>query len=129
MKPERKGSMLVVDDQPNSIAVTTQILKTLGYNDIDCANSVEQARKQILTKRYDGVFCDWHMPEQNGIELLRALGNEDQRIRPRFFFLSIDKNWGRLADARTNGADGYIIKCNRPMLLREKIAKAIQDAA
>ena len=129
MRTERRGAILVVDDQPNSVSVTTQILKTLGYNDVDCAYSVDEARKHILNKRYDRVFCDWHMPAQNGLELLRSLTNEDQRIRPKFFFLSIDKNWGRMTDARTNGADGYIVKCNRPLALREKIAKAINEAA
>ncbi len=128
MNTMRKGSMLVVDDQPNSIAVATQVLRTLGYADIDRATSVEEAYNQIVNKRYAAVFCDWHMPMANGLQLLQELEQRFPRERPKFYFLTIDKNWGRMADARTNGADGFIVKCTRPILLKEKIAKALEAA-
>lgn len=128
MLARRKGSMLVVDDQVNSITVATQVLRTLGYSDIDKASSVEEAYNQIISKRYAAVFCDWHMPMANGLQLLQELELRFPRDRPKFYFLTIDKNWGRMADARTNGADGFIVKCNRPILLKEKIAKALEAA-
>jgi len=65
-----KGSILVVDDEPEIRQLVGEILVDEGY-EVTVANGAVQARAACLERRPDLVLLDIWMPEVDGIELLK----------------------------------------------------------
>jgi two-component system chemotaxis response regulator CheY len=128
MMVSRGSSVLVVDDQSSSVAVTQSILSALGFRDIDTATSVPSAVERVRSKKYDLVFSDWHMAPLDGPELYRQITKRSYPHKPRFYFLTMDGRWGCAATARQLGADGLIVKTCRPMDLFYRINEAVGQA-
>ncbi|GAB2837394.1 response regulator [Pseudoduganella ginsengisoli] len=63
--------ILVVEDNPDSLFLAAEILRTLGY-DVDTAESGELALKQLSANPRDILFTDVSLPGMSGIDLARA---------------------------------------------------------
>ncbi len=119
------ASILVVDDQQVAAAVTQSILVRLGFTNTDAVNSAADAIEKIRHRRYDLVFCDWHMPQTDGPELFRQIKLTAGSKRPKFYFLTGDSRWGCMVTARDLGADGLLIKPQRPAELMQRISQTL----
>ena len=67
---ERRGHVLVVDDEPDIRALVTEILGDEGYG-VDAADGAETARELRRARRPDVILLDVWMPGTDGITLLR----------------------------------------------------------
>lgn len=68
--------LLVIDDDASMLEVLQQRLETEGY-DVETAQNGVQALQLIRSCAYDLVITDIVMPDMDGIELIRALREED----------------------------------------------------
>ena len=125
MAVPQTASILLVDDQPISMAVTEVALLRLGFRKIDKATSGEAAFESIRSNRYDVIFSDWHMSPMNGPALLRSVISAAGVRRPKFFFLTGDAGWASMVTARELGADGHLLKPQRPQDLVKKLSDAL----
>ena len=64
---------LVVDDEESVVDVLERILLSLGIEDISLAFNGETAIMAYKITNPDIIFCDFQMPEMNGLELLAKL--------------------------------------------------------
>nr|WP_189673306.1 MULTISPECIES: response regulator transcription factor [unclassified Pseudomonas] len=72
-KPSSEVKVLVVDDQPLIVEQLCEFLESQGHPCVP-ANSTDQAIERYLADHSIGlVVCDLHMPQRDGIELVRAL--------------------------------------------------------
>lgn len=74
-----KKCILVVDDEPNSLFVTSQILKDQSYQVITAENG-NIALKKIRSENINAVITDERMPGMSGMEVLRETKKIDARI-------------------------------------------------
>src|SRR5579862_8370589 len=65
--------ILVVDDNRTMVRITTELLRQVGYVNVDGAADGSQALAMAAKKTYDLVISDWNMAEVKGLDLLRAL--------------------------------------------------------
>jgi PAS domain S-box-containing protein len=66
--------VLVVDDEEAIVAVTSEVLKNLGYEPVGCADGdAALSAFQAAPERVDAVIADEVMPGLTGTELARAL--------------------------------------------------------
>ena len=72
-----KGSILVVDDEPEIRQLVSEILVDEGY-EVTTANGAVQARAACLERRPDLVLLDIWMPEVDGIELLKEWSDDGE---------------------------------------------------
>ncbi len=119
-------SILLVDDQQSSIAITQSILNRLGYKKVETVNSASEAFELIRTRHFDIVFSDWHMQPMNGDELLRQVKRTAGHKCPKFYFLTGDSGFGCIVTARELGADGLLVKPQRTFDLMNKIAATMK---
>jgi two-component system chemotaxis response regulator CheY len=119
------ASILVVDDQQVATAVTQSILQRLGFSNTDTANSASQAIELIRNRKYDVVFCDWHMAPTDGPELFRQVKAAAGSRRPKFYFLTSDSRWACTVTARDLGAEGLLLKPQRPLELMQRLSQAL----
>ncbi|MDD0977212.1 response regulator transcription factor [Pseudomonas fontis] len=72
-KPVSPVKVLVVDDQPLIVEELCEFLEGSGYRCVPCQSSVQAITRFADDERIGLVVCDLHMPERDGIELVRAL--------------------------------------------------------
>lgn len=119
------SSILVVDDQSVSLALTQAALARLGYANVETVQSPVDAFEAIRTRRFELVLSDWHMPKMDGPELFRQVQRIAGSRRPRFFFLTADNGWAPHVACRELGADGLLIKPKRPMDMLQTLSRAL----
>ncbi|MEN5037482.1 response regulator transcription factor [Pseudomonas sp. TWI929] len=72
-RPFSEMKILVVDDQPVIVEQLCEFLETQGYHCL-AAHSTDEAIARYLADEAIGlVLCDLHMPDRDGIELVRQL--------------------------------------------------------
>jgi two-component system LytT family response regulator len=78
MPMDFKMCALVVDDEDSARKLMLKILEETGhFEEIQVANSVENAQKTLLDFRPDLIFLDIKMPGKYGIEFVNDLDFED----------------------------------------------------
>lgn len=106
---KRKKHILVIDDEPAWLKITSHILRTHGY-DVLTAGSGAEALKALTNFKPDLIFSDVRMPDMNGFDLVDSLKrNPVTSSTPVIFFSAIDDYDARKV-ARTLGAVDYLIK-------------------
>jgi two-component system, sensor histidine kinase and response regulator len=109
MPVKRKKHILVIDDEPAWLKITSHILRNHGY-DVQTAGSGAEALRALLKFRPDLIFSDVRMPDMNGFDLVDNLKrNPATSSTPVIFFSAIDDYDARKV-ARTLGAVDYLIK-------------------
>jgi PAS domain S-box-containing protein len=70
----RSASLLLVDDERDSLQATARLLRRRGYR-VDTANTTEEALNLAATdpQRYDALMLDYWMPGSTGAQLLATL--------------------------------------------------------
>lgn len=102
-------TILVVDDSPTELQLTTSALRARGYR-IRTASDGEDALAQIQAERPDLVVLDVVMPKKNGFQVCRDLkSSPETKDIPIILVTSknqeVDKFWGM-----KQGADEYLTK-------------------
>jgi CheY-like chemotaxis protein len=109
MPINRKKQILVIDDEPAWLKITSHILRGHGY-EVLTAGSGEEALKALKMFIPDLIFSDVRMPDMNGFDLVDHLKrNPETSSTPVIFFSAIDDYDARKV-ARTLGAVDYLIK-------------------
>ena len=77
--------VLVVDDYKTMIRIIRNLLKQLGFSNVDEASDGSAALNMMRQKQYGLVISDWNMEPMTGFELLRA-----SRPSPRAAWIELD---------------------------------------
>ncbi|WP_374009879.1 response regulator [Leifsonia sp. LS-T14] len=124
MKPIR---VLVVDDDTMAANGLTMILNTA--EDIDvvgrCSDGDEVAAA-VAAHHPDVVLCDVRMPRMDGVAVVQSF----RRTTPRFLMMTAFDEDGRVLDAVTAGAAGFMLKDEDPHRILDAVRQvAAGDAA
>ena len=118
--------VLHVDDEAGFLAVAKQCLEEQSKIQVAAALSAEEALEKLKTSEYDVIICDYQMPGQNGLELLRKLrpqGNDT----PFILFTCKDKE-EIVIEALNSGVYRYIEKEGKAEVTYEELKRSICDA-
>ena len=121
-------SVLVVDDSTFIRNLVISALKTINITHIKEAADGRQAYAALQKKRFDLIICDWHMPELNGIDLLKKIRSDERLKNIPFIMLTSDVTTENVKQAITSGVDEYLTKPFRTDPLIEKVLRLL-DAA
>jgi CheY-like chemotaxis protein len=107
MNNERSiNKILVVDDTQIIRDLLVEVLREDGY-DVEVAEDGIQAVEMVSETDYDLIFCDVHMPKQNGLITARRIMEMSKAAK----LIMTDSYPDKLAKEATNeGAFGYICK-------------------
>jgi CheY-like chemotaxis protein len=114
--------VLLVDDEPKNLFALSALLENLGAR-IHCAQSGEEALRQVLKREYAAILLDVRMPGIDGFETAAAIRSLERTRRVPIIFLSGE------GDRRVDGRDAYsefILKPVEPMVLRPRVAAHLQ---
>ena len=119
-----KKKILVVDDEPNILRLTTYRLEKLGYDILTAVNGKE-AFDTIQNEKPDLVLLDLLLPVMSGIDVCKKAKNDEKLKQIPIILFTADSNTMTAERARKFGADDYITKPFDPDELIEKVKKAI----
>lgn len=109
--------LLVVEDQPSLLDAISTYLKRHGFV-VDEARNLSLARSYSKTSVYDGVFLDMALPDGNGLDYLRELRKNGNKV-PVIVMTARDQISDRIQGLKA-GADDYVVK---PFDLDEVLAR------
>jgi signal transduction histidine kinase/CheY-like chemotaxis protein len=126
---EKKGLVLVVEDNMINQKVAVRFLERLGYRSICAANGLE-AIKLVDEITFDIILMDCQMPEMDGFEAtrrIRALDGECSRIP--IIAMTAGAMKGDRDLCLESGMDDYISKPVKPETLTEAIMRNLGGKA
>lgn len=72
----RKTSTLVIDDNPQSLDLMSQILTGFRPQKLTLCQSADEARQLLATQSFGLILIDYAMPEENGLHLARYIRSD-----------------------------------------------------
>jgi CheY-like chemotaxis protein len=109
MTSKIKKHILIIDDEPTWLKISSHILRDCGY-DVYTAGSGKEAIKALTSYKPDLILSDVRMPDMNGFDLVDNLKQIPAAMTtPIIFFSAIDDYDARKV-ARTLGAVDYLVK-------------------
>ena len=117
---------LVVDDFSTMRRIVRNLLKELGFVNVQEAEDGVEALKKLRADTFDFVVSDWNMPNMTGIELLKEI-RADARLKTLpVLMVTAEAKRENIIEAAQAGASGYVVKPFTAATLDEKLKKIFQ---
>lgn len=120
---------LIVDDFATMRRIVRNILKEIGYQNVDEAEDGQEALKKLRAGAFDFVVSDINMPNMNGFDLLRQIRTDDALKSLPVLMVTAEAKKEDIIMAAQAGASGYIVKPFTKATLEEKLAKILKKVA
>ena len=117
--------ILVVDDYSTMIRIICNLLKQIGYQNIDNANDGATALAKMRAKRYGLVISDWNMEPMSGYDLLKEVRADAALATTPFIMITAESKTENVIAAKRAGVSNYIVKPFNAQTLQNKIAAVI----
>jgi two-component system chemotaxis response regulator CheY len=114
---------LVVDDFSTMRRIVRNLLKELGFTDVDEAEDGVVALQKLKGERFDFVVSDWNMPNMTGIDLLKAIRADAALKHLPVLMVTAEAKKENIIEAAKAGASGYVVKPFTAATLDEKLNK------
>ena len=113
--------ILVVDDYKTMIRIIRNLLKQLGFDDVDEAADGSEALNKMRAKKYGLVISDWNMEPMTGYELLKEVRADTGLSKTPFIMVTAESKTENVIAAKKAGVDNYIVKPFNAQTLKSKI--------
>ena len=121
MSADSTMPILVVDDYQTMVRIICNLLKQIGYENVDTASNGAQALERIAEKKYGLIISDWNMQPMTGFELLVKLKGEPEHADIPFIMVTAESKTDNVIAARKAGVSSYIVKPFNAATLKAKI--------
>lgn len=121
--------ILVVDDYNTMVRIIRNLLKQIGYHDIDDACEGAAALEMMRAKPYDLVICDWNMEPMTGFDVLLAMRKDTALKSVPFIMVTAESRSEHVQAAKGSGANGYVVKPFNAGTLKNKIDQVFETIA
>jgi two-component system, chemotaxis family, chemotaxis protein CheY len=128
MAADASMSILIVDDYNTMIRIIRNLLKQLGFNNVDEATDGSAALAKMREKSYGLVISDWNMTPMTGYDLLREIRADPVLRTTRFIMVTAESKTDNVIAAKKAGVDNYIVKPFNAQTLQHKIHSVFSDA-
>ena len=115
--------ILVVDDFSTMRRIVRNLLKELGFSNVDEAEDGVDALKKLRAETFDFVVSDWNMPNMTGIDLLREIRKDNALKHLPVLMVTAEAKKENIIEAAQAGASGYVVKPFTAVTLDEKLKK------
>ena len=119
--------VLVVDDYKTMIRIIRNLLKQLGFDDVDEASDGTEALGKMKERRYGLVISDWNMEPMTGYELLKHVRADGSLSKTPFIMVTAESKTENVIAAKKAGVNNYIVKPFNAQTLKGKIEAVFSD--
>ena len=126
---DKNIKILVVDDFPTMRRIVRNLLKELGFPNVDEAEDGVVALKKLRGSDFNFVISDWNMPNMDGLALLRNIRSDEALKKIPVLMVTAEAKKENIVAAAQAGASGYLVKPFTAATLDEKLNKILQNMA
>ena len=123
MPADLNMKVLVVDDMVTMRRIIKNILKQLGFGNVDEAENGQEALQKLRADTFGFVVSDWNMPVMTGIDMLRAIRADEKLKTIPVLMVTAEAQQSNLIEAVQAGVSNYIVKPFTAETMQEKITK------
>jgi two-component system, chemotaxis family, chemotaxis protein CheY len=126
---DKNMKILVVDDFSTMRRIVKNLLRELGFTNLDEADDGQTAWPKLKSGHYDFLVTDWNMPGMTGIDLLKMVRSNPETAAMPVLLVTAESKREQIIEAAQAGVNGYIIKPFTAATLKEKIDKIFARSA
>lgn len=126
---DKNLKFLVVDDFSTMRRIVRNLLKELGFTNVDEAEDGVVALSKLKGGNFEFVVSDWNMPNMTGLELLQAIRADATLKHLPVMMVTAEAKKENIIAAAQAGASGYIVKPFTAATLEEKLNKVFEKMA
>ena len=127
MAVDKGMSILIVDDYKTMLRIVRNLLKQLGFNNVDEATDGAQALEKARAKTYDLIISDWNMEPMTGYELLKEVRADGQLKDTPFIMVTAESKTDNVIAAKKAGVNNYIVKPFNAATLKTKLTAVLGE--
>ncbi|MFC5066653.1 response regulator [Flaviflagellibacter deserti] len=127
MAVDHSMPILVVDDYKTMIRIIRNLLKQIGFDEVDEAADGSEALGKMREKKYGLVISDWNMEPMTGYELLKEVRADEKLQRTPFIMVTAESKTENVIAAKKAGVNNYIVKPFNAQTLKSKIDAVFGD--
>jgi len=117
---------LVVDDFPTMRRIVRNLLKELGYSNVDEAEDGAMGLAKLKANKFDFVISDWNMPNMDGLTMLQNIRADPVLAKMPVLMVTAEAKKENIIAAAQAGANGYVVKPFTAATLDEKLGKIFE---
>ncbi len=118
--------IIVIDDDPASLALVKATLSQGGFTDVDAFLSPLEGQKAYQKNQYDLLLTDLRMPELSGFDIIAEIENK-QGDKPNIIVLTAQAESGSAEKALKTGAKKVFFKPFKVADLLEEVQRQLLD--
>ncbi len=113
--------ILIVEDFKTMLRIMRNLLKQLGYEDVDDASDGAAALARMESRDYGLVISDWNMAPMTGFELLKQVRASARNSQIPFLMVTAESGSGSIVAAGAAGVSAYLLKPYNAQTLKAKM--------
>jgi len=125
---DKNTQVLIVDDYKTMLRIIRNLLKQLGFENVDEANDGQEALVKLRNGNFGLVISDWNMAPMTGLDLLKEVRADPRLKDTPFIMITAESKTENVTAAKQAGVSNYIVKPFNAETLREKIEKVLVHA-
>ncbi|PCJ21945.1 MAG: chemotaxis protein CheY [Gammaproteobacteria bacterium] len=123
---DKNMRILIVDDFSTMRRIIKNLLRDLGFNNTAEADDGSSALPMLKNSNFDFLITDWNMPGMTGIDLLRAVREDENLSSLPVLMVTAEAKRDQIIAAAQVGVNGYVVKPFTATALKEKIEKIFE---
>ncbi|MFQ6335029.1 chemotaxis response regulator CheY [Methylophilus sp. 3sh_L] len=117
---------LVVDDFSTMRRIVRNLLKELGYNNVEEAEDGADALNKLRNGDFEFVVSDWNMPNMDGLTMLQNIRADSKLSKLPVLMVTAEAKKENIIAAAQAKANGYVVKPFTAATLEEKLSKIFE---
>ena len=119
--------ILVVDDYQTMVRIIRNLLKQLGFEEVDDASDGTEALARLKGRKYGLVISDWNMEPMSGLDLLKKVRALNDNKDVPFIMVTAESKTENVVAAKQAGVNNYIVKPFNAETLKTKLSAVLGD--
>jgi len=125
MSVRKSIPILIVDDYKTMLRIIRNLLRQIGFDNIDEAQDGREALAMLREKDYELIISDWNMEPMTGLQLLREVRCDEALKETLFIMITAESKPDNVVEAKRAGVNNYIVKPFNADTLRAKLASVL----
>jgi len=127
MAVDKNMAVLIVDDYKTMLRIIRNLLRQIGFNNVDEASDGASALQKLRRDNFGLVISDWNMEPMTGLQLLKEVRADEKLRGLPFIMVTAESKTENVVIAKDAGVANYIGKPFNAATLKSKLAGVLGE--
>lgn len=127
MAVDKNMNILIVDDYKTMLRIIRNLLRQLGFANIEEATDGSMALQVLRSGNFGLVISDWNMEPMTGLQLLREVRADPKLKGTPFIMVTAESKSENVIAAKEAGVSNYIVKPFNAETLQAKMVSVLGE--